>query len=102
MVFIVGFDLKRFKSEKNKNIFYFCATIQQMCIQGYKASKQTLKTKAELNMKDNFKDLRKDDLLNEMRKLKDKQQNDFIDKLNCDIDWLIEKAMKKRISTDRT
>ncbi len=46
-------------------------------------------------MKDNFKDLRKDDLLNEMRKLKDKQQNDFIDKLNCDIDWLIEKAMKK-------
>ena len=52
-------------------------------------------------MKDNFKDLRKDDLLNEMRKLKDKQQNDFIDKLNCDIDWLIEKGDEKRISTDR-
>lgn len=46
-------------------------------------------------MKDNFKDLSKDDLLNEMRALKDKQQNDFIDKLNGDIDWLIEKAMKK-------
>lgn len=30
-----------------------------------------------------------------MRKLKDKRQNDFIDKLNGDIDWLIEKAMKK-------
>ena len=61
----------------------------------------TLKLESELNMKDNFKDLRKDDLLNEMRKLKDKQQNDFIDKLNCDIDWLIEKGDEKRISTDR-
>lgn len=46
-------------------------------------------------MKDNFNDLSKADLLNEMRVLKEKQQNDFIDKLNSDIDWLIEKAMKK-------
>lgn len=70
-----------------------------MCIynKGIKTSesKHVKTRKRDLIMKDNFNDLSKADLLNEMRVLKEKQQNDFIDKLNNDIDWLIEKAMKK-------
>lgn len=36
----------------------------------------------------------KQNILDDIRAMKDKQQNTFIDKLNTDIDWLIEKAMK--------
>ena len=42
-----------------------------------------------------MKELTKQDLEVEIRKSKDKMQNDFMDKLETDVDWLLEKAIKK-------
>jgi len=41
------------------------------------------------------KELTKEEIENDLKELHDKMQNDFIDKLNESVDWLIEKSMKK-------
>ena len=42
-----------------------------------------------------MEDLTKEELAVEIRKSKDKLQNDFMDKLESDVDWLLEKGIKK-------
>lgn len=42
-----------------------------------------------------MEDLTKEELAVEIRKIKDKLQNDFMEKLESDVDWLLEKGIKK-------
>ena len=47
-----------------------------------------------MRKKPESKELTKEEMADEIQKGKEKMQDDFIDKLNQDVDWLIEKTMK--------